>query len=49
MSGDNTLRPYINRTVVQVKKLDNLVGDLLDITRIDNGKLRLNMTGFLIS
>lgn len=46
LNGDSSLKQYIDRTVIQVKKLDNLIGDLLDISRIESGKLKLNMKDF---
>ncbi|HEY2722677.1 MAG TPA: ATP-binding protein, partial [Chitinophagaceae bacterium] len=46
MVNDESLRPYIDRTIVQIKKLDTLVNDLLDISKIESGKLKLNMKNF---
>lgn len=43
---DESLKQYIDRTVVQIKKLDRLVGDLLDISKIENGKLILDKRDF---
>lgn len=33
---------YISRAQNQVNKLDSLIGDLLDISKIENGKLKIN-------
>lgn len=43
---DPSLKKYIDRAVVQIKKLDTLVSDLLDISKIESGKLKLNMKDF---
>ncbi|GHE42512.1 ATP-binding response regulator [Sphingobacterium griseoflavum] len=37
---------YIDKVQVQVAKLNNLIADLLDISKIDNGKLKMNMREF---
>ena len=37
---------YIDRAHDQVCKLDSLIADLLDISKIDNGKLKMNMQPF---
>jgi signal transduction histidine kinase/DNA-binding response OmpR family regulator len=46
MVSDENLGKYIDRAVIQVKKLDNLVSDLLDISKIESGKLKMNMKDF---
>jgi signal transduction histidine kinase len=46
MINDDNLRKYVDRTVIQVKKLDMLVSDLLDISKIESGKLKMNMKDF---
>ncbi|MBS1659761.1 MAG: response regulator [Bacteroidetes bacterium] len=33
---------YVERTLVQVKKLDDLIVDLLDLSKIESGKLKFN-------
>jgi signal transduction histidine kinase len=37
---------YVERALVQVKKLDSLIIDLLDISRIESGKLKFNKKMF---
>ncbi len=37
---------YIDKVQVQVAKLNSLIADLLDISKIDNGKLKMNMHPF---
>ncbi|WP_437919827.1 ATP-binding protein [Sphingobacterium sp. LRF_L2] len=41
-----TFNKYVNKVQTQVSKLNSLVTDLLDISKIDNGKLRMNMQAF---
>lgn len=36
---DNKAKPYVDRTLVQVNKLDSLINDLLDISKIESDKL----------
>jgi two-component system, sensor histidine kinase and response regulator len=43
--GDPT-KAYVERALIQVKKLDNLIVDLLDISRIESGKLKFNKRVF---
>jgi signal transduction histidine kinase len=40
-TGDPT-KVYVERTLVQIRKLDNLIVDLLDLSRIESGKLKFN-------
>jgi signal transduction histidine kinase len=35
-------RMYVERTLAQVQKLDNLIVDLLDLSKIESGKLKFN-------
>jgi two-component system sensor histidine kinase/response regulator len=37
---------YLNRTSMQLGKLQNLIGDLLDISKIENGKIEFNKKMF---
>ena len=46
MNGDAPGYPYLQRTLTQIKKLDNLIADLLDVSKIESGSLRLNMEKF---
>jgi signal transduction histidine kinase/DNA-binding response OmpR family regulator len=38
-TGNTPFSLYVNRTLSQVKKLDGLIADLLDISKLENGKL----------
>ena len=44
--GDKDINNYLNRTGVQVNKLNNLVSDLLDISKIESGKIEYNLQRF---
>ena len=44
--GDKDINSYLNRTGVQVNKLNNLVSDLLDISKIESGKIEYNLQSF---
>jgi signal transduction histidine kinase len=47
MTDNNSIsKTYIGRTLTQIKKLNNLVVDLLDISKIESGKLKYNMQEF---
>ncbi|WP_411275378.1 ATP-binding protein [Daejeonella sp.] len=43
---DTTVENYLGRTNLQLGKLQNLIGDLLDISKIENGKIEFNKKGF---
>lgn len=43
---DGPAKTYVDRTLTQVNKLDNLITDLLDISRIENGKMRFEKKRF---
>lgn len=43
---DDPSRMYVERTLVQVQKLDSLIVDLLDLSKIESGKLKFNKQPF---
>jgi signal transduction histidine kinase/DNA-binding response OmpR family regulator len=43
---EDPTRMYVERALVQVRKLDNLIVDLLDLSKIESGKLKFNKQGF---
>ncbi|RYY56556.1 MAG: response regulator [Chitinophagaceae bacterium] len=46
LEKENTNHLFIDRALTQVTKLDRLIVDLLDISRIENGKMLLNKAPF---
>ncbi len=46
LEKDDKVRSYVDRTLVQINKLNSLIADLLDSSRIENGKLKFNETLF---
>ena len=46
IAAEDPTRMYVERTLVQVKKLDNLIVDLLDLSKIESGKLKFNKKPF---
>jgi signal transduction histidine kinase len=46
ITTDNTAKNYVERTLFQVNKLDNLITDLLDISRIESGKMNFEKKEF---
>jgi two-component system, sensor histidine kinase and response regulator len=46
LDKNDKVRAYVDRTLVQINKLNNLIVDLLDTSRIENGKLKLNESLF---
>lgn len=49
VSNDETAGLYLKKSLQQIEKLNGLVTDLLDISKIENGKLKLYKTEFPIS
>lgn len=45
-SGDNATAGYVQKMVTQINKLNTLVLDLLDVTRISSGKMKFNQEQF---
>lgn len=45
-SGDKQVLNYLQRTQVQIEKLHHLIADLLDISKIESGKLKFNKKSF---
>lgn len=43
---DKTVDNFLGRTNLQLGKLKNLIGDLLDISKIENGKIEFNKKDF---
>jgi two-component system sensor histidine kinase/response regulator len=43
---DDPFRLYVERTLIQIRKLDNLIVDLLDLSKIESGKLKFNKKVF---
>jgi two-component system sensor histidine kinase/response regulator len=46
LDENDPTKTYVERALVQVKKLDSLIIDLLDISRIESGKLKFNKKMF---
>lgn len=45
-SEDKTVLNYLQRTQIQIEKLHHLITDLLDISKIESGKLKFNKKTF---
>ncbi len=43
VTADGQTKTFVDRTLVQVNKLDDLINDLLDISKIENGKLKFDL------
>jgi two-component system, sensor histidine kinase and response regulator len=46
LSKNDSTKAYVDRTLVQINKLNGLIVDLLDTSRIENGKMKFNETLF---
>ena len=46
IAADEPTRLYVERALVQVQKLDHLIVDLLDLSKIESGKLKFNKKQF---
>ncbi|HEY2349389.1 MAG TPA: hybrid sensor histidine kinase/response regulator [Puia sp.] len=46
LDKDERLKGYVDRTLAQINKLNSLIVDLLDTSRIENGKLKFNESLF---
>jgi signal transduction histidine kinase len=46
LSDSDKARPLAEKTLIQVNKLNRLVGELLDVSKVENGKMRFNKTRF---
>jgi signal transduction histidine kinase len=44
--NDPQLSPYITKSLSQIQKLDRLIVDLLDVSQIESGSLRLHLGNF---
>jgi two-component system sensor histidine kinase/response regulator len=42
LNKDDKVKNYVDRTLIQINKLNGLIVDLLDTSRIENGKLKFN-------
>lgn len=46
-TAEGQTKNFVDRTLVQVNKLDDLINDLLDISKIENGKLKFDLQPLL--
>jgi signal transduction histidine kinase/CheY-like chemotaxis protein len=46
LQPDHPTYLYVERTLIQINKLDALIADLLDISKIESGRLKLDMNEF---
>jgi signal transduction histidine kinase len=42
IDAEDPTRLYVERTLIQIRKLDKLIVDLLDLSKIESGKLKFN-------
>ncbi|HEY4937217.1 MAG TPA: hybrid sensor histidine kinase/response regulator, partial [Puia sp.] len=47
LDKDDKVKTYVARTLVQINKLNNLIADILDSSRIENGMLKFNESLFI--
>jgi len=43
VATDGQTKNFVDRTLLQVNKLDDLINDLLDVSKIENGKLKFDL------
>lgn len=46
--SEEDVKPLVDKTLENVEKLNSLVSDLLDVSKIDSGKLQLNYSDFSV-
>ncbi|TKK71589.1 PAS domain S-box protein [Ilyomonas limi] len=46
LKGDNQNKLFVNKAVQQINKLSSLIADLLDVSKINTGKMPFNFTSF---
>jgi len=46
LEKDERVKGYLDRTLAQINKLNSLIVDLLDTSRIENGRLKFNESLF---
>ncbi len=46
IGAEDPTKLYVDRALVQIRKLDNLIIDLLDLSKIESGKLKFNKKVF---
>jgi signal transduction histidine kinase len=46
IGSEDPTRMYVERTLMQIRKLDSLIVDLLDLSKIESGKLKFNKKFF---